>query len=212
MKNRNRKKTNSNDQLKAGSIALVDILASGAIVLIIMLFFSISENKKNEKDKGSLEQEISITMARRVANLLQMGEIPVIGPLVVISKKEKESRENSLKNKIKKTHIKITNNGLIIPSEKIVLSKKEILKENNLLDIHLSSLKPLEKQNITLEISNIDLFYITESILREHNANTKFYFFKGSLENKKNTMEDLVNYHIKSKSYNTNQRKTLLRK
>ncbi len=155
------------------SISMVDILANGVVALIIVVMMSlIAHEGESAWIMDGVERE-TVVLARQIANLFEMGSLPIFGPAVLRSYKqqnEKRVLDPSLHH-----DIDLYSNYIIISKTQSRLYRDDLLRENNDLDTYLKSLSKEDMRNLRIRIFDIDQFHVVKSILLEHDIDQRIY-------------------------------------
>lgn len=161
-------------------VALVDILANGVAMLIIVIVVSIAA--RTERDARHTEQtdDIAAVMSHKFSTSLVLNSLAASRPAVL------HDYANSPLDQILEPQIlPILELHATFVREFYsgrVWHRRELLQEYNGLHALLDNFDEAQKQRLRLDIYDVGQFYVTMSILRAHNIQvTHWHFLDGAL-------------------------------
>lgn len=161
-------------------MALVDILANGAAMLLIVIVLSIAARVEREEFKAEKTREVASVMSRRFATSLVLNRLTASQPAVL------HDYENSPIDQIldpavmpilelHRDYAREYYSGSVWP-------RSVLLADPNPMDKWLASIPPQTRRRLRMDIYDIGQFYVVMSILREYGAApTHWHFLPGRL-------------------------------
>ncbi|MYD44713.1 MAG: hypothetical protein F4W90_12610 [Gammaproteobacteria bacterium] len=159
-------------------VALVDILANGVAVLIIVIVLSIASRFEQEKQYNERIQELSAVMTREFSTSLVLNRLAA-GPPAVL-----HDYENSPMDQIWDPRVmpvfEIHRDAVRDPYSGRVWTRAELLQEPNDLDRFLSTFDVFQRQSVRGDFYDIGSFYLLMSILKDHDITISHWHFIGA--------------------------------
>lgn len=156
-------------------IALADILANGASILILLIIVHLSIKTEIVEQAQQQTETISSLLSREEIQSLIMNALPASPPAIL------HDYEKSFIDRNPNHHImpilQLTNEGVVDFYQKELFSADSFVHKNNRLDKYIGSLSQLQKYNMRLDIYSIRHFYLLMSILRSHDIEIKHWHF-----------------------------------
>ncbi len=156
-------------------IALADILANGVAVLILLVIISISVKYVEERKQIEQVDEVSLVLSRDLAVSMVMNNLSASAP-ALLHDYHRSPLDLQLHPaimpilEIYSDHVRNFYDGNTWLSDELLLA-------DNRLDEYLSRLSALQKQRMRVDIYDIQLFYITMSILKKHAIAPRHWHF-----------------------------------
>ena len=158
-------------------IALVDILANGVAVLIIVIVLSIASRSEQDKQISEQIREVSTVMTREFSTSLVLNRLAA-GPPALL-----HDYENSELDQIWDPYVmpvlEIHRDSVRDPYSGKTWFKSELLREPNSLDTFLSEMDALQKSAIRGDFYDVGTYYLLMSILKDHQINIAHWHFIG---------------------------------
>ena len=158
-------------------VALVDILANGVGVLIIVVILSIAARGEKEQHFAEKVREISTVMTREFSTKLVLNKLAASPPAML------HDYENSDIDQIWEPHVmpvlEFHPNVVRDPYSGSVWTRNELLQKPNSLDEFLSSLPIDARERVRGDIFDVGMYYLLMSQLREHNIRIAHWHFVG---------------------------------
>ncbi len=156
-------------------MALVDILANGAAMLVIVIVLSIAGRVEQEERYSEQMREVSAVMSRRFATSLVLNRLAASRPAVL------HDYDNSPIDRIldpavlpilelHRGYVREFYSGTI-------WTRSALLEQPNAMDRWLGSLAPTTKRRMRLDVYDVAQFYVVMSILRDHEVSPAHWHF-----------------------------------
>ena len=156
-------------------MALVDILANGAAMLLIVIVFSIAGRVEQEQRYSEQVEEVATVMSRRFATSLVLNRLAASQPAVL------HDYDNSPLDRVldpavlpilelHRDYVREFYSGAL-------WSRRVLLEQSNPMDQWLGSLTDDVKRRVRMDVYDVTQFYIVMSILREHNVRPAHWHF-----------------------------------
>ncbi len=156
-------------------MALVDILANGAAMLLIVIVFSIAGRVEQEQRYSEQAKEVATVMSRSFATSLVLNRLAASRPAVL------HDYENSPLDlvldpsilpilELHRDYVRELYSGALWP-------RRALLEQRNPMDRWLESLTDDTKKRMRVDVYDITQFYIAMSILRDHEAVPEHWHF-----------------------------------
>ncbi len=157
------------------SVALVDILANGVGMLIILIVISISSRFEAEQRQLEQVSEASVVLSRTISTDIVRNRLAASPPASL------HDYQNSPLDRVldvrrmpiielHREFVRDYYSGAVYP-------RPELLLEDNRLDVWLASLTPRQGQAVRVDIYAVRQFYLAMSILRSHNIESRHWHF-----------------------------------
>lgn len=159
-------------------VALVDILANGVAVLIIVIVLSIASRFEQEQEYNERIQEISAVMTREFSTSLVLNRL-ASGPPAQLHDYE-NSELDRIWDPIILPVLEIHSNGVRDPYTNRFWTRAELLQEPNSLDDFLAAFSELQRTNLRGDFYDIGSFYLLMSILKDHQIVIRHWHFIGA--------------------------------
>lgn len=159
-------------------VALVDILANGVAVLIIVIVLSIASRFEQEKQYDERIQEISAVMTREFSTSLVLNRLAA-GPAAVLHDYENSPMDQIWDPRMMPV-LEIHNDAVRDPYSGRVWTRAELLQEPNDLDAFLSEFDAFQRESVRGDFYDIGAFYLLMSILKDHEIVIGHWHFVGA--------------------------------
>lgn len=159
-------------------VALVDILANGVAVLIIVIVLSIASRFEQEKEYSERIQEVSAVMTREFSTSLVLNRLAA-GPPATLHDYENSPLDQIWDPAIMPV-LEFHKNVVRDPYSGRVWHRSELLQEPNSLDAFLSELDQFQRESIRGDFYDIGTFYLLMSILKDHSIVITHWHFVGA--------------------------------
>ncbi len=159
-------------------VALVDILANGVAVLIIVIVLSIASRFEQEKEYSERIQEISAVMTREFSTSLVLNRLAA-GPPAMLHDYENSPLDRIWDPRVMPV-LEIHKDGVRDPYSGYIWSRTELLQEPNSLDTFLSNFDELQRTSVRGDFYDIGAFYLLMSILKDHDITIAHWHFIGA--------------------------------
>ena len=160
-------------------VALVDILANGVAVLIIVIVLSIASRFEQEKEYSERIQEVSAVMTREFSTSLVLNRLAAGPPA------ELHDYENSPLDQVWDPAVmpvlEIHKAAVRDPYSGRIWSRAELLQEPNTLDVFLNGFNAFQRESVRGDFYDIGAFYLLMSILKDHEILIKHWHFVGAM-------------------------------
>ncbi len=158
-------------------MALVDILANGLAMLIIVIVLSIAARGEQEAHTAEQAERVEAMMSRRFSTSLVLNSLAASPPAqlhdYVNSPKDQEHDPYSLPIlELHRTFVREFYTGA-------VWNREELLREPNAMDAWLATFDDTRKQHLRMDVYDIAPFYLVTSILRDHGMTARHWHFLG---------------------------------
>lgn len=158
-------------------VALVDILANGVAVLVIVIVLSIAARADKEERYTEKVQEVGVVMTREFSTSLVLNRMAASPPAQL------HDYENSPQDQIWHPEVmpvlEFHRSVVRDPYSGTVWTRGQLLETPNSLDDYLSNLSPTARQNVRGDIYDVGTYYLLMSIMREHGIRIWHWHFMG---------------------------------
>lgn len=158
-------------------VALVDILANGVAVLVIVIVLSIAARADKEARYTEKVQEIGVVMTREFSTSLVLNRMAASSPALL------HDYENSPNDQIWHPEImpvlEFHRNVVRDPYSGKVWTRGDLLQTPNSLDDFLLDLPTTARGSIRGDIYDVGTYYLLMSILRDHGIRIWHWHFMG---------------------------------
>ncbi len=158
-------------------VALVDILANGVAVLIIVIVLSIASRFEQEKEYSERIQEVSAVMTREFSTSLVLNRLAA-GPPAQLHDYENDPLDRIWDPAIMPV-LEIHKNVVRDPYSGRIWHRSELLQEPNSLDTFLGAFDTYQRAAVRGDFYDIGTFYLLMSILKEHGIVITHWHFVG---------------------------------
>ncbi len=161
-------------------VALVDILANGVAMLIIVIVVSIAARIDRDARHAEQADEVAAVMSHQFSTSLVLNSLAASPPAVLhdYAASPIDQILDPQVLPIIELHTKFVRefySGAIWP-------RRELLQEFNGMTDWLASLNPQQKQRLRMDVYDVGQFYVTMSTLREHDITVRhWHFLRGPL-------------------------------
>ena len=149
-------------------IALADILANSVAIIIILIVITIATKHAEEQERLAEVEDVSVLLSRDLATSVVMNGLPTSAPARL------HDYENSPLDRILDPAvmpiIELHTGFVRDYYSRQVFLREEMLTQNNAFDAFLARMTPQQRLRMRVDIYNVDMFYVTMSILREHDG------------------------------------------
>ena len=155
--------------------ALVDILANGLAMLIIVIVLSISARGEREQRTASQVEEVETMMSRRFSTSLILNSLAASKPAQL-----HDYRNSPLDQEYDPQTLPILELHRDFVREfysGAIWSREQLLREPNAMDDWLSGFDDARKLRLRTDVYDIAQFYLAMSILRDHNIVPRHWHF-----------------------------------
>ncbi len=160
--------------------ALVDILANGLAMLIIVIVLSISAHGEREQRTASQVEEVETMMSRRFSTSLVLNRLAASKPAQL-----HDYRNSPLDQQYSPHILPIIelHHGFVREFYSgQIWSREVLLQEPNVMDAWLADFDDERKVRLRIDVYDINQFYLVMSILRDHKiAPRHWHFLSGGL-------------------------------
>ena len=160
-------------------VALVDILANGVAVLIIVIVLSIASRFEQEKEYSERIQEVSAVMTREFSTSLVLNRLAA-GPPATLHDYENSALDQVWDPAVMPV-LEIHKEVVRDPYSGRVWHRSELLQEPNSLDAFLSELDAFQRESVRGDFYDIGTFYLLMSILKDHSILITHWHFVGAM-------------------------------
>ncbi len=161
-------------------VALVDILANGVAMLIIVIVLSIAVRMEREERAAEQVEELSTVMSRRFSTSLVLSSLAASPPAQL-----HDYRNSALDQVYDPELLPIIelHHGFVREFYSgAVWSRQELLREPNAMDAWLAGFSENQKLRLRTDVYDIAQFYLAMSILRDHGVPARhWHFLSGGL-------------------------------
>lgn len=158
-------------------VALVDILANGVAVLVIVIVLSIAARAEQEERYSEKVQEIGVVMTREFSTSLVLNRMAASSPALLHD--YENSRIDQVWHPVVMPVLEFHRNAVRDPYTGTVWSRSELLQSPNTLDEFLVDLLPSSRESIRGDIYDVGTYYLLMSILRDHGIRIWHWHFMG---------------------------------
>ena len=159
-------------------IALVDILANGVAVLIIVIVITIAVRSEHEKQLGEQAREVATVMTREFSTSLVLNRLAASPPAVLHDYERSEI--DSIWDPFVLPILEIHRDMVRDPYSGEIWSRSELLQEPNGLDDFLRDFTINMKSTMRVDMYDVGTFYLSMSILRAHGIVPRHWHFVGA--------------------------------
>ena len=158
-------------------IALVDILANGVAVLIIVIVLSIAARTEKEERYTEKVQEIATVMTREFSTSLVLNRLAASLPAQLHDYETAQIDEiwHPEVMPVLEFHRRLVRD----PYSGTVWTREQLLEKPNTLDLFLEALNDSAQGNIRGDIYDVGTYYLLMSILKDHDLGIWHWHFVG---------------------------------
>lgn len=160
-------------------VALVDILANGVAVLIIVIVLSIASRFEQEKEYSERIQEVSAVMTREFSTSLVLNRLAA-GPPATLHDYENSALDQVWDPAVMPV-LEIHKDVVRDPYSGRVWNRSELLQEPNSLDAFLSEFDAFQRESVRGDFYDVGTFYLLMSILKDHSILITHWHFVGAM-------------------------------
>ena len=156
-------------------VALVDILANGLAMLIIVIVLSIASRAEREERTTAQVEEVETMMSRRFSTSLVLNSLAASPPARLhdysVSPLDQEHDPHQLPIiELHRDFVREFYTGAI-------WRRAELLREPNAMDAWLDGFDEERKKRLRTDVYDVAQFYLTMSILRDHGVVSRHWHF-----------------------------------
>ena len=161
-------------------VALVDILANGVAMLIIVIVVSIAARMEREERQAEQASEVAAVMSHKFSTSLVLNSLAA-SPPARLHDYETSPLDQILDPEV--LPILELHGGFVREFYSgAILTRRELLREHNGLSAWLAGFSDDRKARLRVDVYDIPQFYLTMSILREHGIQVHhWHFLTGAL-------------------------------
>ena len=158
-------------------IALVDILANGVAVLIIVIVISIAVRAEKEERYTEKVQEIATVMTREFSTSLVLNRLAASSPAQLHDYETAEIDQiwHPEVMPVLEFHRTLVRD----PYSGTVWTREQLLEKPNTLDLFLDGINESAQRSIRGDIYDVGTYYLVMSILKDHDLNIWHWHFVG---------------------------------
>ena len=158
-------------------IALVDILANGVAVLIIVIVISIAVRAEKEERYTEKVQEIATVMTREFSTSLVLNRLAASSPAQLHNYETADIDQvwHPEVMPVLEFHRSLVRD----PYSGTVWTREQLLEKPNTLDLFLEALNESAQRSIRGDIYDVGTYYLVMSILKDHGLNIWHWHFIG---------------------------------
>ncbi len=160
-------------------VALVDILANGVAVLIIVIVLSIASRFEQEKEYSERIQEVAAVMTREFSTSLVLNRLAA-GPPAQLHDYENDPLDQVWDPALMPV-LEIHKDVVRDPYSGRIWHRSELLQEPNSLDAFLSEFDAFQRTKVRGDFYDIGIFYLLMSILKDHAIVITHWHFIGGM-------------------------------
>ena len=160
-------------------VALVDILANGVAVLIIVIVLSIASRFEQEKEYSERIQEVAAVMTREFSTSLVLNRLAA-GPPAQLHDYENDPLDQVWDPAMMPV-LEIHKNVVRDPYSGRIWHRSELLQEPNSLDSFLGEFNAYQRTKVRGDFYDIGSFYLLMSILKDHEIVITHWHFVGGM-------------------------------
>lgn len=158
-------------------VALVDILANGVAVLIIVIVLSIAARAEKEERYSEKVQEIATVMTREFSTSLVLNRLAASEPAQL---HDYESAQiDAIWHPEVMPVLEFHRTLVRDPYSGTVWTREQLLEKPNTLDLFLEALNDSARRNIRGDIYDVGTYYLLMSILNDHGLGIWHWHFIG---------------------------------
>ena len=158
-------------------IALADILANSVAMIIILIVLTMMIKHEQEQARISEVEDITVLLSRDLATSVVMNGLPTSKPARLHDYVNSPLDANPHPSIM--PIIELHTNYVRDYYTKQTFTREEMLKSNNAFDKFLARMNPTQKNYIRIDIYDIQMFYLTMSIIGDHGPMPRHWHFLG---------------------------------
>ncbi len=156
-------------------VALADILANSAAIVIIMIVVTLMASHEQEQEKLEQAEDVAVLLSRELATSFVMNALPTSPPARLhdyVTWGPDRNPQHALMPILELHHgfVRDYYTGTTFPRE-------ELLRHDNALDVYLGGLREEQLAAVRIDVYSIREFYIAMSILKAHGAAPRHWHF-----------------------------------
>lgn len=156
-------------------VALVDILANGLAMLIIVIVLSIASRAEHEERTSAQVEDVETMMSRRFSTSLVLNSLAASPPARL------HDYDNSPLDQVRDPHllpiIELHRDFVREFYTGAVWNREELLREPNAMDAFLATFDEDRKLRLRTDIYDVNQYYLAMSILRDHGISVRHWHF-----------------------------------
>ena len=158
-------------------IALVDILANGVAVLIIVIVISIAVRAEKEERYTEKVQEIATVMTREFSTSLVLNRLAASSPAQLHD--YETAQIDQIWHPEVMPVLEFHRTLVRDPYSGTVWTREQLLEKPNTLDLFLEGINESARRSIRGDIYDVGTYYLVMSILKDHGLNIWHWHFIG---------------------------------
>ena len=156
-------------------VALADILANSAAIVIIMIVVTLMASHEQEQEKLEQTEDVAVLLSRELATSFVMNALPTSPPARLhdyVTWGPDRNPQHALMPILELHHgfVRDYYTGK-------VFRREELLRHDNALDAYLDGLREEQLAAVRIDVYSIREFYITMSILKAHGTSPRHWHF-----------------------------------
>ena len=156
-------------------VALADILANSAAIVIIMIVVTLMASHEQEQEKLEQTEDVAVLLSRELATSFVMNALPTSPPARLhdyVTWGPDRNPQHALMPILELHHgfVRDYYTGK-------VFRREDLLRHDNALDVYLGGLREEQLAAIRIDVYSIREFYITMSILKAHGTSPRHWHF-----------------------------------
>ena len=156
-------------------VALADILANSAAIVIIMIVVTLMASHEQEQEKLEQAEDVAVLLSRELATSFVMNALPTSPPARLhdyVTWGPDRNPQHALMPILELHHgfVRDYYTGTVYPRD-------ELLRHDNALDAYLGSLREEQLAAVRIDVYSIREFYIAMSILKAHGTAPRHWHF-----------------------------------
>ncbi|MCY3841531.1 MAG: hypothetical protein OXH09_23295, partial [Gammaproteobacteria bacterium] len=156
-------------------VALADILANSAAIVIIMIVVTLMASHEQEQEKLEQTEDVAVLLSRELATSFVMNALPTSPPARLhdyVTWGPDRNPQHALMPilELHRGFVRDYYTGT-------VYRREELLRHDNALDAYLGSLREEQLAAVRIDVYSIREFYITMSILKAHGTSPRHWHF-----------------------------------
>ena len=156
-------------------VALADILANSAAIVIIMIVVTLMASHEQEQEKLEQAEDVAVLLSRELATSFVMNALPTSPPARLhdyVTWGPDRNPQHALMPILELHHgyVRDYYTGTTFPRD-------ELLRHDNALDAYLGTLREEQLAAVRIDVYSIREFYITMSILKAHGTAPRHWHF-----------------------------------
>ncbi|MCY4656023.1 MAG: hypothetical protein OXC80_04310 [Gammaproteobacteria bacterium] len=163
-------------------VALVDILANGVAVLIIVVVLSIAEREEQEKQFTEKVKEVSAVMTREFSTSLVLNRLAASRPARLHDYVNSEL--DQFWDPYLLPIIEFHNDAIRDPYSGTIWPRSELLEKPNSFDDFVMNLAEDQATRLRGDIYDVGTYYLVNSMLRDYGIEIRHWHFIGSVPGK----------------------------